>query len=104
MQVIVRVPAGYGKVAEVNELQLRLGVPSDRVVYVGDGSSDIHVMLHVNHHGGFTIAASEAKHIAQIAKRTVVSDDALSVLVPSSKRLSGMSRIKSGRCSKPMGL
>lgn len=82
IESIVRVPAGYGKVAEVNELQLRLGVPSDRVVYVGDGSSDIHVMLHVNHHGGFTIAASEAKHIAQIAKRTVVSDDALSVLVP----------------------
>lgn len=79
---IVRVPAGYGKVAEVNELQLKLAVPSDHVVYVGDGSSDIHVMLHVNHRGGFTIAASEAKHIAQIAKRTVVSDDALSVLVP----------------------
>jgi predicted HAD superfamily phosphohydrolase len=56
--------------------------PNDRVLYVGDGSSDIHVMLHVNHRGGFTIAASEAKYIAQIAKRTIVSDDALSVLVP----------------------
>ena len=66
----------------VDELQLKLGVPSDRVVYVGDGSSDIHVMLEVNHRGGFTIAASEAKYISQIAKRTIVSDDALSVLVP----------------------
>lgn len=82
VESIIRVAAGYGKVAVVDELQLKLGVPSDRVVYVGDGSSDIHVMLEVNHRGGFTIAASEAKYISQIAKRTIVSDDALSVLVP----------------------
>ncbi|NUQ19467.1 MAG: haloacid dehalogenase-like hydrolase [Gemmatimonadaceae bacterium] len=79
---IVRVPAGYGKVAAVDELRFRLGVPRERVVYVGDGSSDIHVMLHVNRGDGLTIAASEARHIAQIARRTVISDDALSVLVP----------------------
>ncbi len=82
IESIIRVAAGYGKVAAVDELQLELSVPSDRVVYVGDGSSDIHVMLEVNHRGGFTIAASEAKYIGQIAKRTIVSDDALSVLVP----------------------
>ncbi len=39
-------------------------------------------MLHVNNGDGFTIAVSEAKHITRIAKRTVVSDNALSVLVP----------------------
>ena len=39
-------------------------------------------MLHVNHRHGLTIAVSEARHIAEIAKRTVLSDDALSVLVP----------------------
>jgi phosphoserine phosphatase len=82
IESIVRVPAGYGKVAAVDELRATLGIPRDRVVYVGDGSSDLHVMLHVNRGDGFTIAASEARHIAQIAKRTVVSDDALSVLVP----------------------
>ena len=79
---IVRVPAGYGKVAAVDELRATLGVPRNRVVYVGDGSSDLHVMLHVNRGDGLTIAASETRHIAQIARRTVVSDDALSVLVP----------------------
>jgi len=79
---VLRVPAGYGKVAAVDELRARLGVPRERVVYVGDGSSDIHVMLHVNRGDGLTIAASEARHIAQIARRTVISDDALSVLVP----------------------
>jgi hypothetical protein len=31
---------------------------------------------------GFTIAVSENKYITQIARRTVLSDDALSVLVP----------------------
>ncbi len=79
---IVRVTAGYGKVAAVDDLRLRLGVPRDRVVYVGDGSSDIHVMLHVNRGEGHTIAVSENRDIAQIAQRTVLSDDALSVLVP----------------------
>jgi hypothetical protein len=39
-------------------------------------------MLHINRQEGFTVAVSEAKHIAQIAKRSVLSDDALSVLVP----------------------
>jgi hypothetical protein len=51
-------------------------------VYVGDGSSDIHVMLHVNRGEGFTIGVSETRDIAQIAQRTVLSDDALSVLIP----------------------
>ncbi len=79
---VVRVAAGYGKVAAVETLRLQLALPRDQVVYVGDGQSDIPVMLHVNRGDGFTIAASEAREIAQIAKRTVISDDALSVLVP----------------------
>lgn len=86
---VVRVSAGYGKVAAVEELRLRLSVPRDQVIYIGDGSSDIHVMLHVNRGEGFTIAASESKDIAQIAKRTVVSDDALSVLVPILEEIAG---------------
>jgi len=79
---IRRIPAGYGKVAVLSDLQGRLRLPSDRVVYVGDGSSDVHVMLHVNLRHGFTIAVSENKYITQIAKRTILSEDTLSVLVP----------------------
>jgi hypothetical protein len=52
------------------------------VVYVGDGNSDIHVMLHVNRCDGFTVAVSETKFVTRIARRTVLSDDALCVLVP----------------------
>jgi hypothetical protein len=49
---------------------------------MGDGSSDLFVMLHVNSREGYTIAVSEAKFIGRIANRTVLSDSALSVLVP----------------------
>ncbi len=84
-----RVAAGYGKVAAVEEIRARHVVPRDQVVYVGDGQSDIPVMLHVNRGEGFTIAASEAREIAQIAKRTVISDDALSVLVPILEEIAG---------------
>ncbi len=79
---IKRVPAGYGKVAVIEELQHRLGVTPDRVIYIGDGSSDVHVMLHVNNHDGFTIAVSENKQLARIAKRTILSDNAFSIMVP----------------------
>ncbi len=68
--------------AVLDAIQADLPVGADQIVYVGDGSSDIHVMLHVNRRNGFTIAVSENKHIAPIARRTVLSDNALSVLVP----------------------
>ena len=82
VRAIRRVPAGYGKVAVIEELEDRLGIAPERTLYVGDGSSDVHVMLHVNNRGGFTIAASENRSLARIARRTVLSDNALGVLVP----------------------
>jgi len=82
IESIVRVPAGYGKVVVLEELRSRLPIGHDRIVYVGDGSSDVHVMLHVNRLDGLTIAVSENKYITQIARRTILSDDASSVLIP----------------------
>jgi phosphoserine phosphatase len=79
---ILRVPAGYGKVAVVEELEARLQIPPERTIYIGDGSSDVHVMLHVNNRDGFTIAVSENTQLARIATSTVLSDDAFSVMVP----------------------
>jgi HAD superfamily phosphoserine phosphatase-like hydrolase len=79
---IARVPAGYGKVAVVEELEDRLGIAPDRTIYVGDGSSDVHVMLHVNNRAGHTIAVSENRQLARIARSTILSDDASSVMVP----------------------
>jgi 2-hydroxy-3-keto-5-methylthiopentenyl-1-phosphate phosphatase len=89
IQSIVRVPAGYGKVAVLEEIREQLEVSPDRVVYVGDGSSDIHVMLHVNRREGLTIAVSENKYITPIARRTVLSEDALSVVVPVLEEIAG---------------
>lgn len=88
---VTRVPAGYGKVAILEELEAKLQMSPDHTVYVGDGSSDLHVMLHVNNRDGCTIAVSEAKQITRLAKRTVVSDNALSVLVPILEEVVGWS-------------
>ncbi len=89
VQSIRRVPAGYGKVAAVEELEERLGISPDRTIYVGDGSSDVHVMLHVNNRDGFTIAVSENRMLARIAQSTVISDSAFSVLIPILERIVG---------------
>ena len=89
---ILHVPAGYGKVAVLEDLRAQLGVGGDRLVYVGDGSSDVHVMLHVNRLGGLTVAVSKNPYLTAIAKRTVLSDDALSVLVPILEEIVGLDR------------
>ena len=90
VQSIVRVPAGYGKVAVLEELEARLGIASERTIYIGDGSSDVHVMLHVNSRDGFTIAVSENRQVARVAKTTVLSDDARSVMVPILEQVLGV--------------
>jgi phosphoserine phosphatase len=87
---IARVPAGYGKVAALEDLEGRLEVHPDRTIYVGDGSSDVHVMLHVNSRDGFTIAVSENTQLARVAKSTVLSDDACSVMVPILEQVVGV--------------
>lgn len=91
IESIVRVGAGYGKVAVLEELRAKLPISHDRIVYVGDGSSDVHVMLHVNRLDGLTIAVSENRYLTQIARRTILSDDALSVLIPILEDIAGWS-------------
>lgn len=82
IETILRVTAGYGKVARLVQLQEELQIGPDRVIYAGDGSSDVHAMLHVNRDAGLTIAVSEARDVTQIAKRTVLSANALAMLAP----------------------
>jgi HAD superfamily phosphoserine phosphatase-like hydrolase len=79
---ITRATAGYGKVFVLDQLQTRAQIGPDHIVYVGDGSSDVHVMLHINTRDGYTIAVSEARHVSQVAKRTILSTSALAVLAP----------------------
>jgi phosphoserine phosphatase len=82
VNAVSRVPAGYGKVAVIEELEAELGVLPRDTIYVGDGRSDVHVMLHVNNREGYTIAVSENRALAQIARHTVLSEDAFAVMVP----------------------
>ena len=79
---ITQVPAGYGKVAVLQALETRLHTGPNHTIYIGDGSSDLYVMQHVNSRDGHTIAVSESKSIGRIARRSVLSDHAMSVLVP----------------------
>lgn len=94
IESIVRVPAGYGKVAVVDDLRAQMRIGHDSLVYVGDGSSDIHVMLHVNRLDGLTIAVSENKYLTPIARRTILSENAASVLVPMLEELFGWNSTK----------
>jgi len=84
---IIRAVAGWGKITVLEELRANLGISHDHIIYLGDGSSDLPVMMHVNQHDGLTIAVSEAKLISRVAKRTVLSANAMSVLVPVLERI-----------------
>jgi HAD superfamily phosphoserine phosphatase-like hydrolase len=92
IDTITRATAGYGKVAALDRLQASLQIGPDHVVYVGDGSSDVHVMLHVNVRDGFTIAVSDTRHVAQTATRTVLGTNALATLVPILEKIVGWQR------------
>ena len=82
VESIVRASAGWGKITVLEELRKELGISHDHIIYMGDGSSDLPVMMHLNQYDGLTIAVSEAKFITRVARRTVLSDNAMSVLVP----------------------
>lgn len=86
--------AGYGKVFKLDQLAERAQIGPDHVVYSGDGSSDVHVMLHTNARDGYTIAVSEARHVSLVAKRTVLSTSALAVLAPILEDIAGWDRLR----------
>ena len=94
IDTIIRATAGYGKVAVLDSLLLKRVAGPDHVVYTGDGSSDIHVMLHINARDGLTIAVSESPNVSQIAKRTVLSTSALAVLAPILEEVAGWERYR----------
>jgi len=79
---IIRASAGWGKITVLEEIRATLGISHDHIIYMGDGSSDLPVMMHVNSYDGLTIAVSEAEFITRVAKRTVLSDNTMSVLIP----------------------
>ena len=89
IETIARATAGYGKVVRLEQLQAELQIGPDHIIYAGDGSSDLHAMLHVNGCDGLTVAVSESRSVAQVAKRTVLSSNALAMLVPILEKVVG---------------
>ncbi|MDD5634207.1 MAG: haloacid dehalogenase-like hydrolase, partial [Candidatus Omnitrophica bacterium] len=81
-QDVERTNAGHAKVATLDMLKQKENVPRDAIVYVGDGSSDVHVMLHVKSYHGYPITVSPAPYMGHICRRSVISDNVLSILVP----------------------
>ncbi len=104
IETITRATAGYGKVAALDKLAADLQVGPDYIIYTGDGSSDVHVMLHVNMRDGFTIAVSEAKHVSQVAKRTVLSTNALAIFAPILEEIVGWDRVRIREFFESQGL
>lgn len=82
VQDVERTNAGHAKVSTIDMLKQKENVTRDAIVYVGDGSSDVHVMLHVMSYNGYSITVSPAPYMGHICRRSVISDNVLSILVP----------------------
>jgi 2-hydroxy-3-keto-5-methylthiopentenyl-1-phosphate phosphatase len=82
VQDVERTNAGHAKVSTIDMLKQKENVPRNDVIYVGDGSSDVHVMLHILSYNGYTITVSPAPYMGHICRRSVISNNVLSVLVP----------------------
>ena len=82
VQDVERTNAGHAKVATLDMLKEKEGVPRDAIIYVGDGSSDVHVMLHVLSYNGYPITVSPSPYMGHICRRSVISENVLSILVP----------------------
>ncbi|MDD5440558.1 MAG: HAD-IB family phosphatase [Candidatus Omnitrophica bacterium] len=81
-QEIERTNAGHAKVATIDMLKEKENVPRNSIIYVGDGSSDVHVMLHILSYNGYTITVSPSPYMGHICRRSVISENVLSLLVP----------------------
>jgi 2-hydroxy-3-keto-5-methylthiopentenyl-1-phosphate phosphatase len=101
---IIRASAGWGKITVLEEIRASLGISHDHIIYMGDGSSDLPVMMHINQYDGLTIAVSEAKYITRVARRTVLSDNAMSVLVPVLEKVMNWDSAKIRRFFSSYGL
>ncbi len=82
VQDVERTNAGHAKVATLDMLKEKENISRDSIIYVGDGSSDVHVMLHIMSYDGYPITVSPSPYMGHICRRSVISDNVLSLLVP----------------------
>jgi phosphoserine phosphatase len=83
--------AGAAKVDVLEAVRKKEKVPLDRVIYVGDGFSDMYIVLYVRNYHGYTIAVTQAPYLENICRKTIISNDAMSLLAPILEDILGFS-------------
>lgn len=88
---VKKAAAGAGKVEVLDTVRKRERIPLDRTIYVGDGFSDMYIIMYVRAHHGYTIAVTPSSFLSHICKKTVISNDSLSLLAPILEDILGFS-------------
>ena len=73
VQDVERTNAGHAKVSTIDMLKQKENVTRDAIIYV---------VLHIMSYNGYTITVSPAPYMGHICRRSVISDNVLSILVP----------------------
>ena len=79
---VEKAAAGAAKVDILEAVRKKEKIPLDRIIYVGDGFSDMYIILYVRTYHGYTIAVTQSSYLGNICKKTIISNDALSLLAP----------------------
>lgn len=88
---VEKTTGGAAKVDVLNFIRAEERVPLERVIYVGDGYSDMYIMLHVRAYNGYPIAVTPTPYLGNISKKTIISNDTLSLLTPILEDILGFS-------------
>lgn len=88
---VEKAAAGAAKVDILEIIRKKEKVPLDRVIYVGDGFSDMYTILYVRAYHGYTIAVTPTSYLGSICKKTIISNDSLSLLAPVLEDILGFS-------------
>lgn len=83
--------AGAAKVEALDVVRRKEKIPLDRTIYVGDGFSDMYIIMYVRAYHGYTIAVTPTSFLGHICRKTVISNDALSLLAPILEDILGFS-------------
>jgi phosphoserine phosphatase len=83
--------AGAAKVEVLDNIRRKEKIPIDRTIYVGDGFSDMYIIMYVRAYHGYTIAVTPTSFLGHICKKTIISNDALSLLAPILEDILGFS-------------
>lgn len=88
---VEKAAAGAAKVDVLEAIRKRGKIPLDRIIYVGDGFSDMYIILYVRAYHGYTIGVTPSSYLGNICKKTIISNDSLSLLAPILEDILGFS-------------